>query len=436
MKLIQLLILVFFLVSCNQWGRQEANRLSKELAATPILSAQFDSLMQVVRRLPDENRLSVLLRLTEREIEINGIVKQEALLLEALSLASEPDRKKIILSLITFYTEADYVAVFPSAAEKGIIWCENLKNKYALSSKEERKVKKLKMLLFKNRGQFAESLPINYELLSEHRIVGDHARVVDDLLTISSHYSAMGDYEQSLAFCKEANQLATDKQLGELQKRSAWMLAVSLSEAGRYAEAIACSMENSLVVDSLLTPTNCFFLSDCYLKLNKLDSTRLYLEKSMELATKGSNKMQVYARIAETYIAESQEDSATVYLDKALEGFQERLSQSKSSRSKAKLFLPYYFIPLYTDYALLLQRNGKSEKALQAICHIEPLLELETDSQHILELQISALKQLASFYRNTGKDKKVLNLLMRCDLLQDVYAKVKEEDRKKLFERL
>lgn len=436
MKLVQLLIFASVLVSCNQWGQQEANRLNKELATIPILSMQFDSLMQIVRQLPDENRLSVLLPITEREeINVNGIAKQETLLFEALSLALEKDRKEIILRLITFYVTADGVATFPSAVEKGLIWCENLKNKYSLSSKEEQKVKALKVSLFMNKGQLAESLPISYELLSEHRAIGDHARVVDDLLTVSTHYSAMGDHKQSLAFCEEAYLLATDKGLVELQKKCALILATSLSDAGLYKKAIACSMQNGLAADSLLTPSVYFFLSHCYLKLDKQDTARLYLEQSMKFTSNESGRMQAYARIAETYITENREDSATVFLDKALAAFQERISLSKLPLNKTKQYLPDYFMPLYVDYALLLQRNGKSERALQALRQIEPLLEWKTGYSFALELQITALKQLATFYRNAGEDKKALDLLMRRDSLQEVCAKVKVEDRQKLFER-
>lgn len=94
-----------------------------------------------------------------------------------------------------------------------------------------------------NNGQLATSLPICYELMAEHRAIGDHSHVVDDLLALSTHYGAMGDLEQSLSFCREAYQLATDKQLGGKQKYCATILASTLSDSGLYAEAIAFSFQ-------------------------------------------------------------------------------------------------------------------------------------------------------------------------------------------------
>lgn len=436
MKLLYLLILIPFLICCNQWGRQEANRLNDELAVTPILTAQFDSLIQVARGLPEENRLSVLLSVLNRtESKVNAMVKQESLFLEVLSLVPERDRKKIVIYLIDFYVRASYVAEYPSAVEKGAIWCENLKNKYTLSSREERKVKNLKIDLFMNRGQMAESLPICYELMAEHRVIGDHSRVVDDLLLLSAHYSIMKDSEQSLSFCKDAYRLAIDKQLVDKQKYCAVMLVSCLSEFGQYAEAVALSKENCLDADSLLTPSFCFVLSDCYMNLSQWDSSRFYLEKSMKPTTKASQKMMIYGRIAETYIDEGQEDSATVFLDRAQVGFEEWNSQPKPLSLKRKLRLPDNFIPIYLKYALLLQRNGKQEKALQTIRQIEPLVMQETNMAIVMELQIDALKQLVSFYQNAQDLKKADELLKYQDSLQLVYEKLEIEKRKNQTER-
>lgn len=436
MKLFYLLIFLPFLISCNQWGRQEANRLNDELVATPILSAQFDSLIQVARGLPDENRLSVLLSVLERkESGVSEMVKQESLLLEALSLAQKKDRKKIVLCLIDFYVRASGMGKYPSAVEKGVIWCENLKNKYSLSSKEEQEVKSMKVSLLMNNGQLAASLPICYELMAEHRVTGDHSHVVDDLLALSAHYGAMGDFEQSLSFCKEAYQLALDKQLTDKRKKCAVTLINRFFDSGRYAEAIALSKQDCLDADSVLTPSFCSVLSDCYLKLNQWDSSRFYLEKSMKPTINAARKMRVYGRIAETYIAEGREDSATVFLDRAEACLLEWNSLPKPSHLKKKAILPDFFMPVYSNYALLLQKNGKQEKALQAIRQIEPQLRRETDQDLVLELQIDAMKQLASFYRNAQDFKKAADLLIYRDSLQEVWVKLKEENQIKLTER-
>lgn len=426
MRLFLLLIFLFVLLGCNQADRQKAVCLNKELAATPILSQRFDSLVQEARGLPERNRLSVLLPVATRKGEnVDGKAKQEPLLLEALPLASKKERKQILFCLINCY---ELLCSQKGVEEKGIARCDELISEYSLSMREEWTVKRVKAALLMSKRQMAESLPIFYELLSEHRAKDEHRLVVDDLLAISAQYNALGDQEKSIAVCKEAYQLAVEKQFGEQREACVKRLINRLFDSGRYAEAIAYAKENKLEADSLLTPSFCIFLADSYQKLNNPDTSRFYLERCMELIPKREvDKILSYARIAETYMIEGREDSATLFLDKAMACFQEYSIGGKQSGKKGKPLLPDYFIPIYTNYALLLQRNGKPEKALEAYRQIEPLVKRHTNSKPVREDQISALLHLASFYQDINNYKESADLLMRRDSLQQMNEKIKEE---------
>lgn len=433
MKLFPLLIFLFVLLGCNQADRQKAVRLNKELAATPILSQRFDSLVQEARGLPERNRLSVLLPVATRKGEnVDGKKKQQPLLLEALPLASKKEREQILLCLINGY---ESLLGQRGVEEKGIAWCDELISKYSLSMREEWKVKRVKAALFLNNGQLAESLSIFYELLSEHRAKDEHRLVIEDLLAISTHYNTLGDQAKSITVCKEAYQLAAEKQFDELRETCVRNLINNLFDSGRYAEAIAYAKENKLEADSLLTPSFCIFLADSYLKLNNPDTSRFYLERCIELMPQQQvDKILSYARIAETYMIEGREDSATLFLDRAMDCFLEYSTNGKQSVKKKPL--PYYFIPIYTNYALLLQHNGKPEKALEAYRQIEPLIKHHTNSKSVREDQISALFHLASFHRDINDYKESTNLLMRRDSLQQINEKIKEKrDSKAIIDR-
>ena len=54
-----------------------------------------------------------------------------------------------------------------------------------------------------------------------------------------------------------------------------------------------------------------------YIELNKSDSARLYLAERLLL--EGGDKIFLNCMMAETYIPEEQEDSAFIFLDRAME---------------------------------------------------------------------------------------------------------------------
>lgn len=428
MKQFTLFALVLMLASCNLEYRQKAARLNEELAATPLLSIQFDSLIQEARGLPDQNRLTVLLPAATRKGEgWEGAAKLEPLLLEALPLASKVERKKILLSLIDCYSILCHYSNSVSAEEKGLIWYEELKNNYTLSKHEEWEVKKQAALLYYNKNLVAESLSIFYELLSEYRTEGEYRLLVENLQDIGAHYVALGDQEKALSFALEAYQLAVDTQIGEMRIDAARTLVRHLSEAGRYAEAVACAKENGLNASPSLTFTFCYSMANCYLKMGHPDTARFYLNASRKLMSEQMDHGLLYARIAETYIAENREDSVIFFVEESMAYYRKRVDQRKQSGMEKRLPFPPIITPIYTSYALLLQRNGKPEKAQEVYRLVEPLTEMNSGYDISFHLQADALFHMASFYRDMGHYKDATDLLLRRDSILQMSEKEKTE---------
>lgn len=74
--------------------------LDKELAVTSILSSSFDSLWHDVQKLPPRQQVAILLKVSSRdEKETDGMLKQECILLEGLSLASKKREKENIITI-------------------------------------------------------------------------------------------------------------------------------------------------------------------------------------------------------------------------------------------------------------------------------------------------------------------------------------------------
>ena len=59
-----------------------------------------------------------------------------------------------------------------------------------------------------------------------------------------------------------------------------------------------------------------------YMELNKPDSARIYLAERLLL--EGGDKIFLNCMMAETYIPEEQEDSAFIFLDRAMESYKEK----------------------------------------------------------------------------------------------------------------
>lgn len=427
MRVFYLLILLFLLTGCNRGNWEKTVRLKQELATSPILSERFDSLLQEARKLPNKNHLSVLLTISDRKDEsIDGFLKQESLLEEALPLASKKERKKILLYLIDHYIRVSYSRNFPFALEKGIMRCEELENNYPLSLEERWKVLETKGALLMNEGKIDKSLPHFYELLSEHRVEEKFQLVVKDLAAIGGHYSALGDDKKSISLYQEAYQLAVDKQLPDLQEECFNLLFSGLLDSGHYAEAITYYKRNKLNSNLSLTSALSYNLAICYKEINHPDTARFYLEKNLGLISQKKNKAELYARIAETYILENREDSASFFLNKAMTCFQERADRIKQSDGNMDVFFPGCFRPIYTDFARLLERNGKPQKALEVYRLIEPLMKVETKEEVVLKSQSASLAHLSSFYRNTGHYKEALDALIHSDSLRQISVEMRK----------
>ena len=72
-----------------------------------------------------------------------------------------------------------------------------------------------------------------------------------------------------------------------------------------------------------------------YMELNKPDSARIYLAARL-LSEKG-DKIVLNCMMAETYIPEGQEDSAFVFLDRALKSYEEKAKSYQRKNRKAVL---------------------------------------------------------------------------------------------------
>ena len=140
--------------------------MDEELSKTPILSASFDSLLSEVRHLSPRDRIASMIKISYRnEEEIDGIQKQERLLMEILPLSSGKRRKEILFQLVTLYNNLDRFGI-PGADLKGLKWIEMLETNHSLSQKEEWRVNEMKALLLNEVGNQDEFLPIWYKLLN------------------------------------------------------------------------------------------------------------------------------------------------------------------------------------------------------------------------------------------------------------------------------
>ncbi|WP_455592010.1 helix-turn-helix domain-containing protein [Bacteroides sp.] len=416
---------LFFLLStlcfgCTSQMEERATLLNNELAEMPIFTDSFDSIMEEVRTLPFKQRIQVTFNAASRDEETrDGLIKQEQLLLELLSLESTKERKKILLQLIETYRHQDKANI-PGAIDKGVNRCNELLNNYSLTKEEQWEIQKKQALLLNEQGKQNEYLPIWYQLLDEHRVAKRPELIIEDYAIIASHFIKLDERRQSISLYKEAYILAKEKQLSELQKQCFTELITLLYDAGHYREILdSCSR---ITIDTITTyPSSVHSIqSKCYLQLHQPDSARYYLNKMFE-ATNQEGKMGFYCRMAETYIAEEQEDSATIFLDKAVAQYREQTGYNKD------LLLPNMFLPVYASYGSLLHHNGKSQKAQEIFSSIEPLMKEQTKETVKIEKQMDALTRYSALCRTQGKIREALDLLVYKDSIREVYDTIREE---------
>lgn len=397
----------------------------------PILSAAFDSLLFEVRNLPLQDRIASMIKISYRnEEEIGGIQKQEKLLMEVLPLSSGKERKIILLQLVTLYNNLDRFGI-SGADIKGLKWIEMLENNHSLSQKEEWQVNEMKALLLNERGNQDEFLPIWYKLLKQYREADRPEDVGKCLLTIASHFIMLEDYENALPLYEEAYQLALEHKSIELQQASGIMLIKYLCGAGYYSESL--EYYNKINPEIAFNPSIQNEVVKSYMELNKPDSARIYL--TARLLSERGDKIVLNCMMAETYITEELEDSAFVFLDRAMKSYKEK---AKNYQKKGKeAILPNCFLSPCYSFADLLWKKGKIQQASQYYMIVEPLMKEMVKTPVRMELQIKALTNFSSFCRKTKQYEKALDLLARRDSVLQTYLEFKaKNDKKNYAERL
>ena len=434
MKAFHLFLLIFFIYTgCTNQNQKKISLLDKELAATSILSLSFDSLLQEVQNLPSQQQDAILYQISYRnEKDIDGMQKQEKLLLKGLPLTSKKERKKIQIRLLGLYEKLNEERVLGTDI-KGIQLSKKLKTNYSLSREEEWTIKKIKAILLSRRGLHEQYLPIWFELLAEHRAANRTELVIEDLSAIANQFAILGDQEKGISLYKEAYQLAIDNRLPDLSRQCVIRLIYLFYESKQYEEVV--NYANEIGLDSLASyiPSAYSVLSTCYLELQKPDSARICLTKNQKLKT--GQGMTLNCSIAETYIAENRIDSALVFLEKANKQYQNQAKHLKKKNINSSL--PFNFLQPYSSLATLYQQNGNYQQADEAFTIVEPLMRKSIKNPDQLEIQANALTRYSSFCRATKQYEKAVDLLVRRDSILQIINKVnKERESKNLMDRL
>ncbi|WP_299089957.1 helix-turn-helix domain-containing protein [uncultured Bacteroides sp.] len=407
--------------------------MDEELSKMPILSVSFDSLLSEVKKMSDRDRIASIIKISYRnEEEIDGIQKQKRLLIEVLPLSSGGNRKKILLQLVTIYSNLDRFGISGAYLE-GLKWIEMLEANHSLSQKEEWQVNEMKALLLNERGNQEKFLSIWYKLLKQYREADKPEDIGKCLLTIAKHFVMLEDYDNALPLYEEAYQLAVKHELVDLQKSSGIMLIKYLCATGYYSESLEYynKIKNNQEIISNSSMQNEVVKS--YMELNKPDSARIYL--AARLLSERGDKIVLNSMMAETYIPEGQEDSAFVFLDRAMKSYKEKAKNCQKQGKEA--ILPNCFLSPCYLFADLLWKKGKIQQASQYYMIVEPLMKERVKTPVRMELQIKALTNFSSFCRETKQYEKALNLLARRDSVLQMYLEFKaKNDKKNYAERL
>ena len=395
------------------------------------MSACFDSLLSEVRNMPSRDRIAYMIKISHRnEKAIDGVKKQEQLLMEVLPLSSSQKRKEILFQLVKVCSRLDRFGI-SDANLKGFKWIEMLEANHSLSQKEEWQVNEMKALLLNERGNQDEFLPIWYKLLKQYREADRPEDVGKCLLTIANHFIMLEDYENALPLYKEAYQLALEHKSIELQQVSGIMLIKYLCGAGYYSESL--EYYNKIKPEIAFNPSMQNEVVKSYMELNKPDSARIYL--AARLLSERGDKIVLNCMMAETYIPEGQEDSAFVFLDRAMKSYKEKAKNYQKQGKEA--ILPNCFLSPCYLFADLLWKKGKIQQASQYYMIVEPLMKERVKTPVRMELQIKALTNFSSFCRETKQYEKAFDLLARRDSVLQTYLEFKaKNDKKNYAERL
>lgn len=420
-----LFLLALVCLSCTDQTKQKAVFLNNELKLVTISSSAFDSLLLEAQTLPPQQKTKIFLEICNRnEVEVDKTKKQEELLVETLTFASKKDKKKVLQRLIALYRVLDKFR-YEDAIAKGIKYCDELERNYSLTAEERWDVKKVKAFLLNRRGLLEESILIWQNLLDEHRSADKTEYVIEDLNTIAGYLIKLGDTEKGLSIYNDAYQLALDNKLSKYESVCLGLIISHSCNIGHYNEVI--NLCNKIRVDSTAKsfPAIYSMLSTCYLQLQKTDSARYYLSKARKVS-KRENGIVYNCRMAETFIPESQKDSVAYYLGEAMRHY-----EIQNDLYKTKL--PLYFMPVYAEYATLLQKEGEMGQAGEVFRLIEPLMSSNITDMPWVKKQIDALASYVSYLQFTEQYKKATKLLVFRDSIQQRYYQEKESIASKNF---
>ena len=429
MRSIYLFLFLFLCSACSDFDNKEV--LDRELSDVSILSVSFDSLLSEVRKMPSRDRVACIINVSRRnEKEIDGVKKQERLLMEILPISYGKKRKEVLLHLVTICSNLDRFGI-PCAELRGLKWIELLEKNHSLSQEEEWQVSEIKALLLNRSGNQDEFLPIWYKLLKQYREADRPEDVGKCLLTMANHFVMLEDYDNALPLYEEAYQLAVEYEFVDLQKSSGIMLIKHLCGAGYYSRSL--EYYNKTNQEITFNPAMQNEVVKSYMELNKPDSARIYLAKRLLL--EGGNKIALNCMMAETYIHEGQEDSAFVFLDRAMKSYKEKAKNYQ--RKDREAILPNCFLSPCYLFADLLWKKGKIQQASLYYTIVEPLMKEIVKTPVRMELQMKALTNFSSFCRETKQYEKALDLLARRDSILQTYLDFKaKNDKKNYAERL
>lgn len=410
-------LLLLICVGCKKEYKEKAERLTEEFSHTDLLSTRFDSLMNELKELPVNYRLPLLLKIeAEGKESEKEIIKREALLLEALNIAPQKEKKEILFLIVKHYAKHQISAFYyDHAISEEYKRCIELENQYSLSEEEQLKVSKFKTNLFNTFHEYEKKLALHYQILETYQKQNNPEMIIDQLHSIGVVFGILGDIDKAASLYEEAYQLTIKHKLPELQIDLLPSLASAKILKKEYSEAIKI-YEKQLKLSS---PDRRLLLyhqiADSYMKIDSTATARLFLFKRIDIVEKEIKKGDTYRYIASTYIQDENEDSARYYLQKAIDVYKKERIRINAANIQE---LPYIFIGTYTDYAGLLEKKGKYQEALEAFQIIEPTLTRKKSHSSTLSMDIKAYSTLSSLYEKTGAYKKALETLQIRDSIQ------------------
>lgn len=417
MKVLFLFLLSLVCLGCSNREQEKIFQLRNNLLVTPILSSEFDSLIQELKAFPIHQGVEISLKIASRhELTLEVIRKQEQLLLQFYTDASKSDRKRILQQCLALDQKMDQSGCY-DAVEKGLKRCELLENNFSLTQKENWEMKKMKVVFFNRQESFKESLSILYQLLDEHRKANEHKLLFQDLCSIANIFTRLGDLQKGLEVYEEAYELAGANNLYEQQQSCFLPIINLLYDLGRYDGVIQYYNKAIIAPQYSICSSIYLVLSQSYLHLHKADSARYYLHE-MEKKSDKEASIIFYCHMAETFISECKADSAAYYLKEAF--------KKTSNYKNREVAIPRYLMPTYATYASLLNKEGRIKQADSVFHLIEPLMKLPVNDPVRQKKQIDALYHYSSFCHSTHQYKKAASLLMYRDSILKVYYESKE----------